>query len=530
MDKNYNSRNVADILMVIKELSYNMPNESIYIQVTTTSDIIDLEITSENDTINELNTNIFIHNKIAIDINEIVKIKILTNSIQNEQMKTTIVNELKNILNYNYRQKNSNQPIYQRRSRYKNYNKDISSFIEGNYSEIEAVSYNSNEQIEAKEPIINTNKETVLTDKTILEIKRNDALDKVSLNLEKCNIINSIDKTQKEVITDIEVEEINVLTEYAKEVEVAKPIETESIKVITDVEVGNYNIEVNVEPTTVVKDITHHKSKALLGINKNYLEGVIGNINKEKQIINTKIISYLDIEPINKYVCKKELHGKPLVLDPTDEKYIGVILEDGTFEPLKLEFKNITILQDEVKNVLSNLNPSSQIRTTIEEIEEVNSEFVDDVKVINTEKVTKYTEENIVPIKKILKTSSKVVNSVINQNEVVNVVTKDISNTIKNIKKINTDVIENIGGIETTPVIKNVELTASKNKVIEDVKLIKDTSNVIKKIDIDVDKGATIKLKDKIDGVVELAIGGIMLVNNKDNITVYNTTKISSVN
>ena len=61
------------------------------------------------------------------------------------------------------------------------------------------------------------------------------------------------------------------------------------------------------------------------------------------------------IGPMNNYLSNEEIKNKPLRMDPTGDGFIGVVLDDGTFEPLKVSLETFTIIPNEAKNILANI-------------------------------------------------------------------------------------------------------------------------------------------------------------------------------
>ena len=532
MNMNYDTKSIIEVFRMIKEAISRMNNNKsnyIELEITTTDEVFIIKISDDEGYITELNNNIIIYNKTVISLDNIVKIKILTNNINDENLKNILLSELEKVTKRNSRDINSNAPSYQRRYKSRYSNNNIQDYIEKNYTQIEKINCSTDKTINNIRKIIDIDDEAVLNDKTILEINKKSTIDKVNINFEECNVINDINISESNVVKKIDVDKKYVLTNNSKEVEVAKPVKTEELEVVTSINTNDYDVLVNQSPTNVVKSIIPNKSKAVTNIELNYLEGTLGNINKEKQVIDTKTIDILNIEPINKYVDKYEINGKPLRIDPTGEKYVGVVLEDGTFEPLKIELKTLTVLSDETYNMLGNIQGDSQIKKVVEDIQDTRNDFVDNVYVKQSERVVKYEEENLKSTKDLINISSKVINNIVNQNETINVVTKEETELINSIQNIQYDKITEIKDIKTEPVIKNVELISSESKVLEDVKLKKHATNVVKSIKTNDEEIKEIS-KDNITGTVECAGYGIMVVNNPEDITIYSTSKISSIN
>ena len=534
MEKNYDTKSIAEVFMIIKELVYSRPYEekfSVYVEIITT-DGLSNKIKIANDKQNQIkiNSNIIMYNKTAISLHDIVKIKILTNSIEDNTFKNIFIKELKNITIYNYKKAYNSNSSYQKRYNNRFKNKDIQSYIENNCKEIKSINHDGIKFDNYSKKIINVDVEDVLNNKTSLDIKKKNVLDNVDINLEECNVINSIEKSTVNVIKGFDIEEKLVLTNNSKEVEVAKPVKIKEVEVITNLDTKEYNVVIDQGPTTAIKEITENKSEAIIGVIPSYLKGVIGNIDKEKQIIKPKTIDILGLEPINKYVDKNEVNGKPLQLDPTGERYIGVVLEDGAFEPLKIELKTVTVLQDGTINLLGNINKDSQIKQVVESIDELKADLLKSLNIEYTQNVAEYKEENLKQIKGIINTSSDIVNSITNKNDTAHVVTKDETELMRNIQKIHYNSIQKIDDIKTVSVIKSARLVSTQNSVIEDVKLNKEDTKVVKDIDT-IDEKVPSIAKENIDGNVETVGDGIMVVNNDNlDITIYCTSKISSVN
>ncbi|MCU9812152.1 hypothetical protein [Paraclostridium sp. AKS81] len=99
----------------------------------------------------------------------------------------------------------------------------------------------------------------------------------------------------------------------------------------------------NQTPTKAIDKIIQNKIDSISNIIVSKVDNILSDINSETQIIETQTIEVLDLDPINKFLDKKLLDGKPLMLDPTGERYIGVVLDDGSFEPFKLSLKNLLL-------------------------------------------------------------------------------------------------------------------------------------------------------------------------------------------
>jgi len=77
--------------MIIKELVYSRQYDdkfSVYVEITTTDGLSNkIKITNDKQNQIKINSNIIMYNKTAISLHDIVKIKILTNSIEDNIFK-----------------------------------------------------------------------------------------------------------------------------------------------------------------------------------------------------------------------------------------------------------------------------------------------------------------------------------------------------------------------------------------------------------------------------------------------------------
>jgi len=137
MEKNYDTKSIAEVFMIIKELVYSRQYEdkfSVYVEITTTDGLSNkMKITNDKQNQIKINSNIIMYNKTAISLHDIVKIKILTNSIEDNTFKNIFIKELKNITTYNYKNAYNPNSSYQKRYNNRFKNKDIQSYIENNF-------------------------------------------------------------------------------------------------------------------------------------------------------------------------------------------------------------------------------------------------------------------------------------------------------------------------------------------------------------------------------------------------------------
>ena len=235
------------------------------------------------------------------------------------------------------------------------------------------------------------------------------------------------------------------------------------------------------------------------------------------------------IGPMNNYLSNEEIKNKPLRMDPTGEGFIGVVLDDGTFEPLKVSLETFTIIPNEAKNILANIENENIENKVINNINIEKDEFVNSINVAYDNSVSKYKEEYIKPLNDILKTTKTIVNNIINEEDTISVVTKQGSEYINHIKDIKHDTVSNISGIETAEVIESIDILKDYGEVVDDVKLNKDCVNAVNDIYVTEQKFASC-INEKIKGNLEFVRNGIMLINDDGELTIYSTNKISSIN
>ena len=231
----------------------------------------------------------------------------------------------------------------------------------------------------------------------------------------------------------------------------------------------------------------------------------------------------------SQYLNNEEIKDKPLRMDPTGDGFIGVVLDDGTFEPLKVSLETFTIIPNEAKNILANIESENIENKVINNINIEKDEFVNSINVAYDNSVSKYKEEYIKPLNDILKTTKTIVNNIINEEDTISVVTKQGSEYINNIKDIKHDIVSNISGIETTEVIESIDILKDYGEVVDDVKLNKDCVNAVNDIYVTEQKFASC-INEKIKGNLEFVRNGIMLINDDGELTIYSTNKISSIN
>ncbi|MDU4860662.1 MAG: hypothetical protein E6356_06685 [Terrisporobacter othiniensis] len=532
MSKKNDNRVFAKIFTLIKDIINMFPQKSniiICIEVITIDGVKNqIKITKNNKDLIETNKNIIIVNKQVLCLDDIVKIKILDTNLNNEA-KNIFMKDIENIIAKEITQEYKNTGTYRSNNNLSK-EKNIEWYIEENKKNINTIycdGINCDAYINNIKAI---DKDKALNCSTSLDIKRKAVLEGVEVNTEKDSVISSIDEDKEKVIKDINIEEKLVLTNNCNEVKVAKPIKTEQIDVVTDVHIEGGQLITNQSTTKVVKDIKENKLKAIVDENTIYEEKLIGNINKDMQLIQPKSVDILFIEPSNKNVNKEEIKDRYLTFDPTGENYIGVVLDDGTFEPLKVSMETITVVPNNVKNILINIDENKNIiNKVVKDIEYSKANFTGFLDIEYNDNVLEKTEEDKTQINNIITTSNRTINNIVNEDETAIVVTKDNMQSIKSIKNIEYDSVSKINNIEKIDVVSSAKTIENKKYVMEDAKLYKESTNLISNIEI-VKESIPIPLKENIDGVIKLVGGGVMIVENNDScITIYNTSKISKI-
>lgn len=527
MEKNYDTKSIENVFTVLNRFIYNTQNQDLLINldITTTEGICRrVKLSNNKDNIIRVNKNIIVYNNTAIALKDIIKLKISIENIDNENLKNTLYKKLKNSILYRYKNTQIKNPGLNRVYNYKSDEDNIENYIQRNHNKIKKVSYDG---ISSKNKIENTIVEEVLSTDSTIDVHKENIIKDIDISLRKCNVLNSIDQSNINVVTDINIDKIEVLTNNAKEVEVAKPIKTNNIEVVRDIDISQCNIMINPKKVSAVKDIKENTSKAITNLDIEHIEGSLVNIN-ENQIRNSKKINILELEPVNNFIDKNELDGKDIIVDPTGERYIGVVLDDGTFEPLKLKLKTYNILQDDTLNYISNIDLDNQVKALVSNVKEYSKDFVEKVEIEYKDDLVEYNNHTS-NINDMIKVSKQVINDVVNADDTAYVVTKDKTQTINNVNNISSTTISKIDNLNTSSVIENIDVDIDKKDTISDINFNK----FIKKLNLSVDNNKSINdtLKDYINGSILFAYGGIMIVeDDNDEITIYSTSKLNSVN
>ena len=510
MQRNYNNRSIEKILNTIKELvdiSSNKEKISVDLEITTTDGYTNkIQINKENDSNLSIKKNIIMNDNVAISMDNITKVKILNNN-DNPNFKKLLIKEIQDSTideenNYRYDPNTG----YSRAFSNKLKDKNIEDYIRRNYKDIKNINYYA---------IKNDN-----------QIK---SIENIELDKNKKSVVENITSEKKNVVKDVKIEKKKVLTSNCEEVEVSRPIKTNKIGVLSNINTKNCNVVTNQSKTKVVKELNPNKSTSVIDVKPTYVDNVIKNIDINQQIIKPKTVELMIIGPMNNYLNNEEIKDKPLRMDPTGDGFIGVVLDDGTFEPLKVSLETFTIIPNEAKNILANIESENIENKVINNINIEKDEFVNSINVAYDNSVSKYKEEYIKPLNDILKTTKTIVNNIINEEDTISVVTKQGSEYINNIKDIKHDIVSNISGIETTEVIESIDILKDYGEVVDDVKLNKDCVNAVNDIYVTEQKFASC-INEKIKGNLEFVRNGIMLINDDGELTIYSTNKISSIN
>lgn len=503
MGKKNDNKVFAKIFTLIKDLVdiLSADNEFfIDVEITTTNSIKNIIKINSNTTYQiKISKNLIMIDKLALCLDDIVKLKILNTNISN-QVRDTLIAEIENIIMNDINQE------------YKNYrgnnilskDRNIERYIQENKDNIRTISFDG--------------------------IKRETIVTSMGVNIEGSNVITSIKEKKEKVINNIDIDEKFVLTNNSNEVEVAKPVEIETIDVLTDIHIDDRNVVTNQSTTEVVKDVKDNKSEAIIEVKPIYEENLICNINNNIHLIKPKTIDILFIEPSNKNINKEEVKDRYLTFDPTGENYIGVVLDDGTFEPLKVSMETITVVPNDVKNILVNIDEDKNIANHI--IKDINcskNKFINSLDIEYKNNVLEYDKNNEVSIKDMITKSNKNINNVLNKDETVSVVTKKGLESIKGIQNIDYDLVSKIDKIYKTDVVKSIKLEESKNYITDDAKRNKSVDCLDSNIEI-MNQNMVLPFEEDINGSIKLVGAGVMVVNNYDSaITIYSTSKISTI-
>lgn len=520
---------VFDLINDIVNTLSNKRNNTINMEIITIDGVRkEIKITSNNVDLIKINRNIIIIDKEALRLEDIVKLKILDTNLD-DRAKNIFITEVENIIEKEIIQEYKSSGYY-RGGNNLSKEKNIEWYIQENKNNINTIYCKGTKYDSYMNNIRSVDKKEALSHDTSLDIKRKGVLEDFKVNVEKNNVLSSIEDNKEKVIKEIETEEMLVLTNNSNEVEVAKPIKVEEVGVVTDIHMKDCKVITNQSSTKVVKDIIEKKSKAIKDIKPVYEEKIIGNVNTDIQLIKPKTIDILIVEPSNKNINKEEIKDKYLTFDPTEDNYIGIVLDDGTFEPLKVSMETITVVPNNIKNILVNIDENKNIiNQVVKDINYSKDSFTNSVDIEYDDNILEKKEENETSINNIINVSNSTINNIVNKDETAFVATKENAESIKSIKDVQYDSVSKIDKIEKVDMVKSVKTIGSKNYVVEDVKLDKKPTSLISSVEISKENIST-PFEENINGVIKQVGSGVMLVNNNDSgITIYSTSKISSV-
>lgn len=537
--KGPNPTSIMNIFHTVEELVFDVVNkDDFYVPITITTEdglINTIEVSNSKEDTFSINKNIILYKNKAINLNNIVKINIFTDNISSNKIKTLLLNSLGKLTLYSY----STEPTSKSRRSVKAFNAytndefdkndNIQDYIIKNMKNIRSVNYNKASTNASNYITSNKSKENVLNSNTNLYINKRETLEDVDLDIDKLNVVSSIEKDTQNILTKIETEEKLVLTNNSEKIEVSKPISTQNINVLNDINIKNCNVATNQSPAQAVNKINQNQINAVTHITPYYVEDTISNIDIQRQIIPPKSVEVLDLIPVNRYISKHELDGKLLRLDPAGNNYIGVFLDDGTFEPLRLTFKTFDVIPDETINLVGNIY-RSQLKKVVSNLDIYTDPLLESLDISYNNNLSKYQPESVLPLNKLITTSKSTIKNITNEVETASVVSRNSYEVVNSVKNIEHGTIENIGDIKMSSVVKAVDPIKSVQPLIDDIYLDKKTSALIKNVDITNNKLNSTS-SEEINGVVEFAGNGIMVVNNDDsNISIYSIPKIISVN
>ncbi|CEP43167.1 hypothetical protein [Paraclostridium sordellii] len=540
-DKYPNSTSITNVFNTVKSLvcnTVNIHNFFVPMLVLTDDGITTKIIISKSEENNfSINENILIYKNKAINISSIVKIKILIDKIPSNKFTFSLLKSLENLTIYNVNSPIdtfSNKKCINRFNVFSddcfNISYNIQDYILKNMKNIKDINFNMSTNCLDNNITVNTVHENVLNSNTSLYATEMETLENIDLDIDTLNVVSSIKEFCDEVITDIKTEEKLVLTNNASEVEVSKPIDTEDIDVLTKIHTKNYSVAINPKPVKILNKVNQNQIESVTDINPYYSENTISNIDIQRQIIPPKTIEVLDLVPLNQCISKCSLDGKLLSLSPNGENCIGVFLDDGTFEPLKLSFKTFNVIPKDTFNLVGNIY-RNQLKNSVTHLDISKDCLLQSLDIGYGGNAIKYDDENIVSIKDLINTSKTTIKNITNDVETTSVVTKNNLENINSIKNIKHDTIKYISDIKMDPVVKSIKTIKSTHDVIGDLNFDKNISSVVQCVDIvNNNISSCCENTEKICGSVNFVGNDIMIVNNENSdISIYSIPKINSV-
>ncbi|MFR4161017.1 MAG: hypothetical protein ACLT0R_00325 [Paraclostridium sordellii] len=543
MSDNYpNSTSITNVFNTVKSLvcnTVNIHNFFVPMLILTDDGITTKIIISKSEENNlSINENILIYKNKAINISSIVKIKILIDKIPSNKFTFSLLKSLENLTIYNVSSPIdafSNKKCINRFNVFSddcfNISYNIQDYILKNMKNIKDINFNMSTNCLDNNITVNNVHENVLNSNTSLYATEMETLENIDLDIDTLNVVSSIKEFCDEVITDIKTEEKLVLTNNASEVEVSKPIDTEDIDVLTKIHAKNYSVAINPKPVKILNKVNQNQIESVTDINPYYSENTISNIDIQRQIIPPKTIEVLDLVPLNQCISKCSLDGKLLSLSPNGENCIGVFLDDGTFEPLKLSFKTFNVIPKDTFNLVGNIY-RNQLKNSVTHLDISKDCLLQSLDIGYSDNAIKYDDENIVSIKDLINTSKTTIKNIANDVETTSVVTKNNLENINSIKNIKHDTIKCINDIKMDSVVKSIKTIKSTHDVIGDLNFDKNISSVVQCVDIvNNNISSCCQNTEKICGSIDFVGNDIMIVNNENSdISIYSIPKINSVN
>lgn len=539
--QNSAARSIMDIFNTIETLSYYLGEKNyicIPVEITTEDGLINkINISNSKEDKVSINDDVIVYNNVAINLDSIVKLKVFTQDIILKEFKPLLLKNFENILTYNHinhcplNEASTSMDIKPFNNTFNRFNTDynVQDYILDNIDNIKTLSYKgcSNTKSSLNSDIFY---EGVLNSDTNLLINKESLLKDINLDTDYLDVVSSIKKTTKNILKNIDTEKKLVLTNNSSEVEVSKPILTENVDVITDLKIKNHNVLVNQTPTKAIDKIAQNKIDSISNIIVSKVDNILADIDLETQIIETQTIEVLDLDPINKFLDKKSLDGKPLMLDPTGERYIGVVLDDGSFEPLKLSLKKFTVVNENVNNLVGNIDSKSQLKSAVSDLSKEFSKVLNSLDIEYNNNLLECNDKDMISLSDAITTTKKPIKNIANEVEKTYAVSKENYETISSIKNINYDDISHINSIITSPVITSINLNRHTSDVLNDVYLNKNISNVINNITKN-KSNKYLHFSENINGKIDCVGNGVMIVDNADeNITIYTLNKINIIN
>lgn len=535
-DQKTTIQTLIDTIILIEDLSYIVGYEKhFFVPISITTDdgsIIDMIISNSKDDTILISNDVIIYKNTAINLSNITKVKILTQNIPSSKFKSLLLKKLENLVAFDHSTYNFNS--FSNPNKINSFNQfnstsNIQDYISENTENIKTVSFNTplktNHTLDTK-----TTYDNVLHESSSLDITKENILTDFNLNVNNIDVVSHIEKLNSNLVSNIETDEKLVLTDKSTEIEVSKPIYTEPIDVLTNLDIPNYKVSINPTSTSAIDKINKSTIDCLSDIDIFNLKNTLSNIDENTQIIKANTIEILDFSPINKYVNKSELDGKPLIVDPTGERYIGVVLDDGTFEPLRINFKKLTVIEEDVNNLLGNIDVKSQLNSTISNISKNYTPVIKDIDVNYNTKITEYNSKNIASLNSSIKIQKEQIKKITNSPESTKAVCKGNFETISSLNRIDKTDISHITDIKYDTTIDKIDVKKNKHYVVEDLTFNKNVSSVLSDFEL-CSIGHVSKSSENINGTVDYVGNGIVIVNNNDsNITIYPITKISVIN